>query len=148
MSGIKKENTIIGLVLLGFAGYYGYLTSQLPDRNLPNTLGSDFMPYIFAGALALLSILLIVEGFVRNCEGASTQTIPPKKAAAIVLLFAVLVGYVFGIIYIGYLIMTPIVMAVFLYMGGSRKPLEIILTSVLVTAGVYYLFHIIFKVPL
>ena len=133
---------------MAFSGYYGYLAEQLPDRNLPNTLGADFMPYIFAGALAVLSVLLIIEGFVRNCEGASGHKIPSKKAWGIVLLFAVIVGYVFGIAYVSFLVVTPITLAILLYMGGSRKPLEIVLTSVIVTGTVYYLFHTVFQVPI
>lgn len=148
MSGIKKENTVIGIILLIFSIYYAYLAGQLPSRNSPNTLGANFMPFIFAGFLAFLSVLLIVEGFVKNCEGASSEKIPRKKAWGIVLFFAILLGYVFAMAYLSYLIFTPIVLAAFLYMGGSRKPLEIILVSVIVTGSVYYLFHVIFNVPI
>ncbi|HKL02337.1 MAG TPA: tripartite tricarboxylate transporter TctB family protein [Cryomorphaceae bacterium] len=148
---LQKENTIIGILLFIFSGVYAFLTSQLPDRNIPNTLGANFMPYIFAGLLAFLSILLILEGVAKHnrgatgCDGNKLCTVDMLNIAA---LFGALIIYIFGIIYVGYLLVTPLFLAFLMYYGGSRKITEILLTSIIVTVVVYFLFHNVFMVPL
>lgn len=148
---LRKENTVIGIILLALSGFYAFLTSRLPDRNIPNTLGANFMPYIFAGLLAFLAILLIVEGYVKHNRGASAcdgNKLCAVDMLNIVALFAALIIYILGIIYVGYLIVTPLFMAFLMYYGGSRNKLEIAIVSILVTVIVYFLFHNVFMVPL
>ncbi len=43
---MRRANLIISIVLISFSGFYAYLITRLPDRNLPNTLGADFMPWV------------------------------------------------------------------------------------------------------
>ncbi len=146
MNNLKKENTVIGCILLALSVYYWHLTANLQFRQAAHRFGPDTLPYVFAGAMFVLSVLLIIEGYVKNTGPANAHPLGRQKFLRVALLFAVLIGYVLSVMYISYLIATPVVLAVLLYMGGSRKPLEIILTSGLVTAGVYILFTVVFRV--
>jgi hypothetical protein len=51
-------------------------------------------------------------------------------------------------LYFGYLIATPIFMAVMMRMTGSKRVKEIVIYSVLTTLGVYILFSRLFEVAL
>jgi hypothetical protein len=126
--------------------YYGYLTSQLQFRKAAQGMGPDSMPYIFAAALFVLSIFLIIEGYVKNTAAANKNPLGLKMILRVVLLFGIIAAYILVVIYVSFVVATPLFIAVLLYLGESRKPVEIILTSVLVTAGVYILFNLIFQV--
>ncbi len=104
------------------------------------------MPYIFAAALFVLSIFLIIEGYVKNTAAANKNPLGLKMILRVVLLFGIIAAYILAVIYVSFVVATPLFIAVLLYLGESRKPVEIILTSVLVTAGVYILFNLIFQV--
>jgi uncharacterized membrane protein (UPF0136 family) len=104
------------------------------------------MPYIFAAALFVLSIFLIIEGYVKDGAAANSNPLGLKMILRVAMLFGIIAAYVLVVIYVSFLVATPLFVAVLLYLGESRKPVEIILTSVLVTAGVYILFNLIFQV--
>jgi hypothetical protein len=146
MTSLKKENTVIGILLIVLSVYYGYLTSQLQFRKAAQGIGPDSMPYIFAAALFVLSIFLIIEGYVKDGAAANSNPLGLKMILRVAMLFGIIAAYVLVVIYVSFLVATPLFVAVLLYLGESRKPVEIILTSVLVTAGVYILFNLIFQV--
>lgn len=146
MTSLKKENTVIGIIFMVLSVYYGYLTSQLQFRKAAQGMGPDSMPYIFAAALFVLSIFLIIEGYVKNSAAANKNPLGLKMILRVVLLFGIIAAYILTVIYVSFVVATPLFIAVLLYVGESRKPVEIILTSVLVTAGVYILFNLIFQV--
>ena len=52
---MRVVNIILAIVLILFGCFYSYLTLHLPDRNLPNTLGSAFMPWVLV-TLSLIHI--------------------------------------------------------------------------------------------
>ncbi|HDQ14039.1 MAG TPA: tripartite tricarboxylate transporter TctB family protein [Sediminispirochaeta sp.] len=152
---MRKDNMISGGVLLVFAAFYIYMTENLPIRNLPGTLGADFMPRIFGWILAVLAAVLIVQSYISYKKGQPMeeqivvrQPLTRKEALKVAGLFALLVTYVYGIIYLGYLIATPLMLAILVYSGGSKKTLEIVLTSVVVSLLVFFLFNTVFMVPL
>jgi hypothetical protein len=146
MTSLKKENTVLGIIFMVLSVYYGYLTSQLQFRKAAQGMGPDSMPYIFAAALFVLSIFLIIEGYVKNTAAANKNPLGLKMILRVVLLFGIIAAYILAVIYVSFVVATPLFIAVLLYLGESRKPVEIILTSVLVTAGVYILFNLIFQV--
>jgi hypothetical protein len=56
---MRVVNIILAVVLILFGCFYSYLTLNLPDRNLPNTLGSSFMPWVLVICLYGLAILFL-----------------------------------------------------------------------------------------
>jgi len=145
---MKKANIIVSLVLVGFAGFYAYLTSQLPARNLPNTLGSDFMPWLLATILFVLSGSLLVI----NALGKSRENFEPKIALkeiiSVVVLTAIVYVYVKAIELIGFIYVTPIFLVLLMWISGARKWKEIILLSAAAALGIYFFFQKVFKVIL
>ncbi|MBE0556797.1 MAG: hypothetical protein IH628_06140, partial [Proteobacteria bacterium] len=58
---MKKVNIVLSVVLLLFAGYYAWLTAALPTRNLPNTMGVDFFPWVLCAMMTGLSLMLLLK---------------------------------------------------------------------------------------
>ena len=145
---MKKANIIVALVLLCFTGVYAYLTSQLPDRNLPNTLGSDFMPWLLATILFILSGCLLI----MNATGKTRENFEPKIAlkevVSVIVLTIFVYFYVKAIQLIGFLYITPFFLAALMWISGARKIKEIIILSAVSTAGIYLFFQKVFKVIL
>ena len=52
---MRAKNSGASLVCLAFGLLYGYLTTGLPIRTLPNTPGPPFFPWILTVAMLVLS---------------------------------------------------------------------------------------------
>ena len=145
---MKKVNIILSAVLIGFGIFYAYLTAELPERNLPNTLGSDFMPWVLVGCLFLLSLLLLIRtiwgGSPENFESSISQ----KEAFGVIYLTVCVLAYVKLMVLIGFILATPIFLALLMLITGSRKWKEIVMVSIVATFGIYLLFQKIFQVIL
>jgi putative tricarboxylic transport membrane protein len=145
---IKRENIIIGAVLLAFSIGYGYMITQLPTRNLPNTLGIDFMPWIFDIFLGVLSVLLVVGGIFGSIgpEVSRAKRLSGAEVRRTAILFAIFAAYIFLINAIGFLIATPFVVFAMMFLEGVRRYGRMILVSLIVTFAVYGLFRYVFEV--
>ena len=147
-SSMKKVNVILSALLIGFGIFYAYLTANLPDRNLPNTLGSDFMPWVLVGCLLLLSLLLLIKTVFGGSPEQFDFSISPKEGFGVIFLTVCVFAYVKLMILIGFVLATPIFLALLMLITGSRKWKEIVIVSIFATFSIYLLFQKIFQVIL
>jgi hypothetical protein len=91
---MKKVNIILSAFLIGFGIFYAYLTAELPERNLPNTLGSDFMPWVLVGCLFFLSLLLLIRTVWGGSPENFDSSISPKEGFGVIYLTACVFAYV------------------------------------------------------
>jgi putative tricarboxylic transport membrane protein len=145
---MKKVNIILSAVLIVFGIFYAYLTANLPERNLPNTLGSDFMPWVLVGCLFLLSLLLLIRTVFGSLPEQLDFSISLKEGFGVICLTACVFAYVKLMNLIGFVLATPIFMALLMLIAGSRKWKEIVIVSIVATFGIYLLFQKIFQVIL
>ena len=145
---MKKVNIILSALLIGFGLFYAYLTANLPDRNLPNTLGSDFMPWVLAGCLFFLSLLLLIKAVWGGSPEQSDFSISPKEGFGVIFLTVSVFAYVKFMILIGFVLATPIFLALLMLITGSRRWKEIVIVSIFATFSIYLLFQKIFQVIL
>jgi putative tricarboxylic transport membrane protein len=145
---MKKVNIILSVLLIGFGIFYAYLTAELPERNLPNTLGSDFMPWVLVGCLFLLSLLLLIRTVWGGSPENFDSNISQKEAFGVIYLTACVFAYVKLMGLIGFILATPIFLALLMLINGSRKWKEIVIVSIVATFGIYLLFQKIFQVIL
>lgn len=145
---MKKVDLIISIILIAFIGFYAFLTINLPARNLPNTLGSDFMPWILVICLSLLSILLLLKAIFGRTVEKGDSTISLKEGLGVLFLTAIIFVYVKAICLFGFIIITPIFIAVLMLFTGSRKWKEVVIVSLVATFGIYLFFQKIFQVLL
>lgn len=144
---MKKANVIISLILLGFTGFYAFLTSQLPDRNLPNTLGGDFIPWTLTILLVFFSTALLLISFFEKSEQKQIVT-SLKEIGGILLLVGFIALYVRVMLVMGFLATTPVFMAIIMRIIGAKNIKEIVIFSIATTLLVYLLFSKIFVVVL
>lgn len=147
-SRMKKANIIASIVLIVFTGFYAYLTSQLPTRNLPNTLGSAFMPWLLAAFLFILSVGLLLTNAIRGTRETSNARVSLKEGLTVIFLTFFVYLYVKAIQLFGFITITPLFLAALMWISGARKWKEILLVSVFSTIGIYLFFQKIFKVIL
>lgn len=145
---MKRTNIILAIILILFCCYYGFLITQLPDRNLPNTLGSSFMPWTLNGILFLLSLLLLIFNLVKGSTENCDFRISLKEGSGVILLTIFVYIYVLAMSFLGFLIITPFFLAVLMLITGSRKWKEIVLVSICATFGIYLFFQKVFQVIL
>jgi putative tricarboxylic transport membrane protein len=138
----------LAALLIGLGIFYAYLAANLPDRNLPNTLGSDFMPWVLAGCLLFLSLLLLIKTVFGGSPEQLDFSISPKEGFGVIFLTVCVFAYVKLMILIGFVLATPIFLALLMLITGSRKWKEIVMVSIFATFSIYLLFQKIFQVIL
>ena len=144
---MRVANMIVSFALLAFAGCYAFLIARLPDRNLPNTLGPAFVPWVLAGILVLLSLLLLI-GAISSKNDDRKVSLPKKDLWGIVGLLALIAAYIKMMHYFGFVSASILFLALLTWFSGSRKPFGIFIFSVSTTLAVYFLFHNFFNVQL
>jgi putative tricarboxylic transport membrane protein len=145
---MKKANIIASIVLIIFTGFYAYLTSQLPTRNLPNTLGSAFMPWLLDVLLFILAAGLLITNAIRGTQEKSNPKVSLKEGLDVILLTLFVYLYVKAIQLLGFITITPFFLAALMWISGARKWKEILLVSTASTIGIYLFFQKVFKVIL
>ena len=143
-----RANIFISIVLIVFAGFYGYLITRLPKREIPYTLGADFMPWVLTVCLVFLASVLLLRNLFLGREERGGVSISLKEVAGILSLLAIIVVYIEAMIYFGYLFITPLFIIAMMLISGSRSLRELILFSIGITLAVYLFFYRFFDVPL
>jgi len=145
---MRRINIIISLVIIIFGAYYSFLITGLPDRNLPNTLGVSFMPWLLVLFLWFLAGFLLVKNLTREPNENCNPAISRREGVGIVLLIVMIPLYVRAMMLAGFLLTTPIVLIILMLMCGARRWREIVIFSRAVTGMVYLLFRVGFRVQL
>ncbi|MBT8204799.1 MAG: tripartite tricarboxylate transporter TctB family protein [Eudoraea sp.] len=144
---MRRANIIISIILLAFTGCYGVMIARLPSRDLPNTLGATFVPWVLAGLLTLLSLMLLIGNIISNSAD-SPVAIPKRDIFGITGLLLLITAYIKLMGYVGFIPISIVFLAILTWVAGSRKPIGILLFSVLTTCIVYFLFQKFFSVQL
>jgi hypothetical protein len=131
-----------------FCGFFAFLVARLPDRNLPNTLGSDFMPWVLVICLFSLSLLLLLKNIFAGTVEKLNSRISAREGSGVLFLTAIVYGYVQIMGPFGFLLVTPVFIAILMLFTGSRGWKEVIAVSIFSTLGIYFFFQKVFQVQL
>lgn len=145
---MRVVNIILAVVLILFGCFYSYLTLHLPDRNLPNTLGSSFMPWVLVTCLYGLSILLLLQACFKRTPETCDYAISKKEGQGVLFLVVIVVAYIKAMAFLGFLLVTPVFLVVLMLTIGARRWKEVVLTSTLVPLGIYLFFQKVFQIIL
>jgi putative tricarboxylic transport membrane protein len=135
-------------------------TYNITYRASPNELGPAFWPRVWLALLVLVAAYDGWEAFRRSRRergeqpalgGPAAVTSPaimdapvgakPEESWRLLLAGAVIVvAYVFATTVLGFMLATPIFLAVFIYLGGFRKVVPLVLIAVGATATLLFLF--------
>ncbi|MEE9418244.1 MAG: tripartite tricarboxylate transporter TctB family protein [Desulfatiglandaceae bacterium] len=149
----KKERVTALAVLAGALLVLIYVIPNHIDLDQEFELASlspAFFPKLATWIIVGLAALLFVMAFTKKKgqDGGEDEEewLSSREEWSAYRSFLVVIGYLFAMKYIGFLISTVMVLAVLLLLQGEKKPLKVVLTSVLVTAGVYLFFLYVMKV--
>ncbi len=122
--------------------------------SFPRTSGGinpRVFPLIVLVSLFGLSAVLAIQGLLRARRGKakSEQTLPRGMTAAkLAVLAAGGTAYALLVEPLGFILATPILVALAMVLFGERRPIRIALVSVAASAALYFLFRGVFRVPL
>ena len=149
---MRKKNIIAGLFLTALGLVYGYLTTGLPERSLPNMPGPSFFPWIIPFCLLALSVSLFIQG-LRMAPEAPPKTEDPDKghdtgpwpAIYFLVIFAVYLGL---LPYLGFLLASIPLFAILMALYGETRKLWIASFSLGIPVFLFLLFREVFTILL
>lgn len=153
-----NKDVVIGVVLMSVSVAFFVATWSFPIE------GQYVSPRVFPRFVSACMIALTAILVGRNIRGrtptAKEETAPGDATPAariraffarngLIFAFAVIAfAYTQAIAYVGFVISTLLLLAVTVFLFNERRWFVIALVSVLGTSVFYYVFRIIFKVPL
>ncbi|MBT3768168.1 MAG: tripartite tricarboxylate transporter TctB family protein [Rhodospirillaceae bacterium] len=143
---MRRKNIIAGVVLIFISLWYGYLTSELPVRTLPNTPDPSFFPWINTIILLLLSVSLLVQGLFFTEEGESK--IDPVARRLVITSLALFFGYLLILPPLGFVVASIPFFAAMMVLFEERRPIWVASSSIAVTVVLFSVFRYGFGVLL
>ncbi len=144
---MNRRNILAAAVLLVVTSGYGYLTSQLPARTLPNTPDPSFFPWINTVLLGVLSAALLAQGVLRrSADGTKDEGGAVSRNMGMAL--GCFLVYLLVLPYLGFILASVPFFASFMLLYGERRKFHIIAGAVGVPLFLYALFRYGFTVLL
>ncbi len=141
-----RRNVIAAFVLLALVATYAVLTTQLPDRTIPNTPGPSFFPWVVTGSLLVLAAGLLVQGIRQWSDGpgAALDNGGARRTAGLVW-FALYLAALPGL---GFLVAgIPFFAGLMMLYGGARG-VWVAVASVAMPVFLFYAFRDGFQILL
>jgi hypothetical protein len=157
----KYQDTIIAVLLVGFAGFVAYEASRIPGEFFQRAEGIVYYPLLLSVSLAAASLLLLVKSLVR--PGAATEAGNEPRGDAerepatrpfttrilpVLLGVAILAAYVVALALVGFIVSTPVMLVALLLAYGVRDWKIIASLSIGTTAVIFLIFYYALKVQL
>ena len=144
---MRIKNIIAGIFLTILGLVYGYLTTGLPERSLPNTPGPSFFPWILTFSLLVLSVSLVVQGFRMAADQSGSEK-PDGDSIPAFLFLGVFAVYLALLPFFGFLIASIPFFAVLMALYGETRKLWIASLAIGVPVFLFLVFRHVFNLPL
>ncbi len=144
---MRNKNIIAGLFLTVLGLTYGYLTTGLPERSLPNMPGPSFFPWIITLCLLVLSVSLLVQGLRMAADEPRSGDSDGRSFPAFLFL-GVFAVYLALLPFLGFLLASIPFFAVLMALYGETRKLWITSLSFGVPVFLFLLFRDVFNIPL
>lgn len=142
---MRRRNIVAAVVLIICGLIYGYLTSGLPTRSLPNTPDPSFFPWIVTAILLTLSVALLIQGLAVDRDQAapaSSDTAEGHRAGRLAIwALGAFIVYLAVLPELGFVLATAPFFAVQMVLFGERRPVLVVIGAVAMTALLYGLFR-------
>ncbi len=114
------------------------------------TVGPRFFPFLTAGIMGILAILLMVGSLLRQKSGAAESRVPIHKEQLKPVLVFIGIGllYIISLPLLGVIVATPVCLMVYFWYFDLRKWVWVLLLSIGITAVIYICFEKLMMVPL
>ena len=144
---MRKKNIIAGLFLTVLGLAYGYLTTGLPERSLPNTPGPSFFPWIITLCLLVLSASLTLQGLRMEPKMPETDKTGQHPSSAYIFL-GLFVVYLVSLPFFGFLFASIPFFAALMFCYGEVGKLRTASISLGFPIFLFLLFRDVFNIPL
>lgn len=126
---MKQRNIVAAVALILLSMAYGYMTSKLPIRTLPDTPDPAFMPWINTILLCGLGVLLLWQalGKTETDDADRPGTVINARTGAFL---AVFVGYIALLPVLGFVLASIPFFAIVMMLFGERRRSWILIGSV------------------
>jgi putative tricarboxylic transport membrane protein len=142
---MTRANRVIGFGLLILSVYTWVSANAFPPSNGIGP-GPDYFPKLAAIILGLLAIMLI---FKKEKQDGEVYEISGKSSALLFVLgFVVMIVYAILIQWLGFSISSVLVAISWMVLMGIRKWVTLLVASVLISAGITYVFEYLLSVPI
>lgn len=108
--------------------------------------GAAFFPRLITGTIAVLALVLLVKHV--TADERRTHEIDPTVVRRLVVVAAFPTLYIFVMPIVGFPLTTVVFLAGLMWYSGARSALIVVGSSVGVMLALYYLFGVLFQVPL
>jgi|SRR5699024_1259779 len=139
---IADRVTGVILIILG-AVVWLYSTNNIKVDPL-SVIDAAFLPRFIGIGLILAGVILFMATY-RGKSNEDEKVTFHKKEATIILMFVI---FIVLLPFIGYLILTPILLIVVSSFVGEGKFISKIAPSIIITAGIYIVFKYLLSVPI
>jgi len=145
---MNRRIVVPATIFLGTSAVYGYLTTSLTERTLPNTPGPSFFPWILTVCLALLSSALLIQEFITSKDRRPSlqEKIKPKVLPPIGLFL--FVPYLMVLPFAGFLPASILFFGGIMIAAGEKNKTIIAAASTAIPLFLYFLFQYIFQIPM
>lgn len=130
----------VPLAVIAVAGAWALLARRLPPSG-PEGPGEGFVPLLLAGLLGFLGLLLLTQRERAEASAGAGW----GRATVVVILLAL---YIAVMTRVGFLVATPVYVAIAVWQCGGRSPLGIAATAAGITFAVWLVLARLFQVPL
>jgi hypothetical protein len=147
-AGVKNTrfvDTVTGVVLMLIAAYWFLEANRMAKVDLG--IGPGGYPMFVSSILFLLGFLQILKNVIKGLPK-PVGNINQKAIMRTVVFVVATIVYVWLMRYLGYLLLTPLYLFFACCWFCYRKKITAAIASIGVTAVVYFIFRIIFLVPL
>ena len=137
---MRSKNIGASLILMILGIGYGILTTQLPERTLPNTPGPPFFPWILTAGLLILSVSWFLASLKMGAGGSlfsekKEYLVYPALGLISFLTFLALLPY------LGFLLGGIPFFAALMVISGERRPLWVAFFSIAIPVTLFFLFR-------
>ena len=146
---MKKMNLIfaaicavIGVVLIALAS--GYPTAADYGTGVP---GPGLWPMVISAVMLAMSALLVLKSLKMSPEKNTEVPMWNEGTKRVYITMGILFVYVLVLEFLGFIIATTIMEAIFLHWFAKKKPWFTVLLALVVTLVIYCVFQFVLNVP-
>jgi CDP-diglyceride synthetase len=140
---VRWLDLFLGILSVALLVVIFALSASFPKPH-EGQLGAAIFPRIIALLLAIVGIYISYQAIRRK----SSAKVDINSTEKVFLSFLILLLYGLFLKKVGFVILTPVFIAVLLVLMKFSNIMINILTSILTTAGIYIIFKILLSVPL
>ncbi len=151
---MRKADLLTGALFLVFCAVYyfylipGYIIFSIPPGQVTRAaLRADFIPRLTIFFFAFLSVFLVL-GALRQTEKGGAELVNPRPLFKVAVVFVIAYAYTYSLEFAGFLLSSPIFLAVLIAFFGTRSLRQLAPVAVLLPLFVHYLFWLGFRVSL